>query len=194
MKHSAIAGTVTGLAMLVAGAASADPPNYDFNGYAQVPASVGGVLVMRSVLTNNGVVPTPIPLDFTNNQYTLVLRAVLQSDNGTTQQYTNASFVIYGDPIGTGTAADYGVPATFADGAPVFSAALAPALSRVRFSPSLGSFHGPVQTPIADFFGGWSRTVGGIPAGYDENWDGLVTPASVGVEPEAWQGVKQLYR
>jgi len=190
-----IAGAVTAAALLASagGAAAGDPPNFDFNGYAQLPAAVGGPLTVRSVLTNNGVVPTPIPLDFTLNQYTLVLTAVLTADDGTTQSYGTVGFSIYGDPIGGGTAADYGNPATFTDGAVVYSANLS-YLERVRFTATLGSFFGPLLPAAGDLFGGWSRTVTGIPAGYQENWDGLIDPGSVSVESETWQGVKSLYR
>jgi hypothetical protein len=194
MKLKAMIGTVTAAVLTSAGAHAVDPPNFDFNGYAQIPAAVSGTLTVRSVLTNNGVVPTPIPLDFLTKQYTLVLTATLLSDNGTTQQYGNAVVTIYEDAIGGGTAADYALPASFVDGTPVFQANLLPALTRVTFTATLGSFFAPLQAPIADLFGGWSRTVGGIPAGYDENWDGLIAVAAVGVESRPWQGIKQLYR
>ena len=42
--------------------------------------------------------------------------------------------------------------------------------------------------------GGWSRTVSGIPAGYQENWDGKIDLAPVAVDLKGWDGVKQLYR
>ena len=55
----------------------------------------------------------------------------------------------------------------------------------------LGDLATPQDWPFA---GGRSRTVQGIPAGYDENWDGKIDLASVGVESKSWNGVKQMYR
>ncbi len=44
------------------------------------------------------------------------------------------------------------------------------------------------------FGGAWSRSIGGIPAGYLENWDGKIDLGAVGVETRTWDGVKRLYR
>ena len=74
MKMKIFATWMALAALTVAsGAFAAEPPNFDFNGYAIIPAGVGGTLTLRSVLTNNGVVPTPIPLDFSTQQHTIVV-------------------------------------------------------------------------------------------------------------------------
>jgi hypothetical protein len=205
MARKAIAATLTA-AVLCAGAAGAgDPPNFDFNGYADVPAGVGGTLTVRSVLTNNGEVPTPITLDFATNQYTLVVVATMSS-SGSPQLYSPATIQIYEDPIGGGTAADYGTPSTFTDGTLILGGAFDGALRRSTFTATLGSFTGKVDfssgTRLGDlatpqdwpFGGGWSRSVSGIPSGYEENWDGKIDLAPVAVEPRIWQDVKSLYR
>jgi len=183
-----------------------DPPNFDFNGYAQVSDVIASPLVLRSVLTNNGVVPTPILLDFTNNQYTLVANGTLASIVGVARNYAMATVSIYEDPIGGGTAADYSNAATFTDGTLILTGAFDGFLIRNRFSASLGNFIGSVDftggTRLGDlatpqdwpFGGGWSRSVTGIPATYQENWDGKIDLAAVGVEPGSWQKVKSLYR
>jgi hypothetical protein len=186
-------------------AAGGDPPNFDFNGYAQIPAAVNGPLVVRAVLTNNGAVPTPIPLDFANNQYTLVIFGALASDNGTTQQYALTGLDIFEDPIASGTAADYAAPGTFTDGVHVLGGVMPDGLVRLQFTPSLGNFlasvdfvsgtrqgdlSGPTDWPLG---GGWSRTVGGIPPGYHENWDGKIDLTPVGVDSRTWQDIKKLY-
>lgn len=203
--------TVASLAMAAllvsAGAAVAvDPPNFDFNGYAQIPANVGGALTLRSVLTNNGVVPTPIPLNFAVNQYTLVVTGTLATISGINQDYNLTSIGIYEDAIGGGTAANYANGATFTDGTLILSGAFSPNLRRITFTPTLGSFIGSVNfsggSQLAalgglvnwPFGGGWSRTIGGIPAGYQENWDGKIDLGVVGVETRTWDGVKRLYR
>ena len=207
MQFKVMAASLTAAALLAnAGAAMADPPNFDFNGYAKIPSIPGGLFFLRAVLTNNGVVPTPIPLDFTLNQYTLIVNATLMSIPGINEDYDHTYVALYEDPIGGGTAADYAAPATFTDGTLILYGDFNPFLRRTTFTPTLGSYSGtvhfyggsqlgalggPVDLP---FGGGWSRTVSGIPAGYQENWDGLIGLGAVGVEPRTWEGVKRLYR
>ena len=208
MRLKVLAAAMALAALTVSSSAfAADPPNFDFNGYAIVPASVGGQLVMRSVLTNNGVVPTPIALNFTLNQYTLVVVATLQAiqPNGR-HDYSPASVSMYEDPIGGGTAADYANPPTFTDGTLILSGTFDGTLVRNRFTTTLGNFVGKVDftggTRLGDlvtaqdwpFGGGWSRTISGIPAGYHENWDGKIDLAVVGVTPMQWGAVKNLYQ
>lgn len=208
MKLRAFAASVAA-ATLVAGAhvaSAVDPPNFDFNGYAIVPTTIGGALTMRSVLTNNGVVPTPIPLDFVNNQYTLVVTGTLASISGIHQYYSPASIEIWEDAIAGGTAADYGSPGTFIDGTKILSGSFAGNLDRSGFTLTLGSFLGTINftggTRLGEmsppngwpFGGGWSRSVSGIPNGYDENWDGKIDLTSVAVDTETWEHVKGLYR
>jgi hypothetical protein len=191
---------------LVPASQAADPPNFDFYGYAIVPTVVGNPFTMRSVLTNNGVVPTPIALNFALNQYTLVVSGTLASISGIYNYYNPATIEIWEDPILGGTAANYAVPGTFTDGTLILSGSFDGNLTRQRFTTNLGSFIGQVDfsggTRVGDlatpqdwpFGGGWSRSVSGIPAGYHENWDGKIDLAPVGVENETWDGVKQLYR
>ena len=84
MQLKTLAASLTA-AVLLGGASVvvADPPNFDFNGYAQFPVGKSGIvpagagMTMASVLTNNGVVPTPIPLNFALNQYTLIVQGSL---------------------------------------------------------------------------------------------------------------------
>jgi len=207
MQLRAKAASLTAVALLLsAGSAVADPPNFDFNGYAQIPAMLGGTLTVRSVLTNNGVVPTPIPLNFALNQYTLVVTGTLASSAGIAQQYNPASVSIYEDPIGGGTAANYAVPGTFTDGTLILGGAFNGNLTRNTFTPNLGNFVGKIDfstgsllgllpTPNGwPFGGGWSRTISGIPAGYQENWDGKIDLAAVGVQQKTWSGVKELFK
>jgi hypothetical protein len=196
------------LAVLISAPATqaADPPNFDFNGYAIVPTTVGGILTMRSVLTNNGVVPTPISLDFANNQYTLVVIGTLASAAGIAQYYSPATIEIWEDPIAGGTAADYANAGTFTDGTLILSGAFDGNLIRNTFTPNLGNFVGGVDfsggSRLGDlvtpqdwpFGGGWSRSVTTIPAGYDEQWDGKIDIAPVAVEDQTWGGVKEIFK
>ena len=131
-------------------AAIADPPNFDFNGYANF-ANVAGpsaTVLLASVLTNNGVVPTPIPLDFTNNQYTLMGQGTLNSVSGITERYGNATIQIYADPIGSGTPADYGNLATFTDGTMILGGSFDGFLNRNTFTRT-----GQLPRPVASIRG-----------------------------------------
>jgi hypothetical protein len=207
MRLKVLASAVAlGALAMSPGAYAADPPNFDFNGYAIVSDVLNSPLTMRSVLTNNGVVPTPILLDFTNNQYTLVITGTLASISGIARNYPAATCDIYEDAIGGGTAANYANGATFTDGTLILSGVFDGNLVRNRLTATLGNFIGKVDfsggTRLADLAspqdwpcgGGWSRTIGGIPAGYQENWDGKIDLGTVGVESRTWDGVKRLYR
>ena len=205
MHLRALAAVMAGAALLSgAHVMAADPPNFDFNGYAKVATAVGQPLVVHTVLTNNGVVPTPIPLDFVNFEYTLVIQGTLTSVAGISQHHAGATIAIYSDARVGGTAADYPNPATFTDGTLILSGAFGD-LIRTTFMPTLGNFSGDVTfsggTRLAELSpldgwpcgGGWSRSVAGIPAGYQEMWDGKIDLSTVAVEPRSWGGVKQLF-
>ena len=181
-----------------------DPPNFDFNGYAIIPGGVGGTLTLRSVLTNNGVVPTPIPLNFSIEQHTIVVSGTLGT--GSPQPYSG-TVEVWSDPIGGGTAASYGTPGTFVDGVQILSGTFDGSLLRYTYTPTLGSFIGKVDwtggSRVAElstaqdwpFGGAWSRRSGlGIPPGYNENWDGKIDFNAVAVEQQSWERIKGLYR
>jgi hypothetical protein len=134
-------------------------------------------LKLASVLTNNGVVPTPIPLDFSLNQYTLVVDGTLDHTTGIAQYYSPATVQIWADPIAGGTPADYANPSTFTDGTLILGGTFDGFLIRNTFLPTLGNFIGRIDwqngsqlgqlvTPQDwPFGGGWSRSVAFIPDG-----------------------------
>jgi hypothetical protein len=207
MHLRALAAGMAGAALLFgAHVVAADPPNFDFNGYAQIPGtSLGQPLAMYSVLTNNGVVPTPILLDFATNEYTMVIHGTVTGSSATAVYYAGAQVDIYSDARSGGTAADYAIPSSFTDGTLILSGAFAGNLARNTVTPTLGGFIGTVNfsggTRLADLStpdgwpcgGAWSRTISGIPNGFQEMWDGKIDLASVAVEPRTWGGVKRLY-
>ena len=161
---------------------------FDFNGQALIPAVLGGTLSMYSVVFDGGgAIPTPLPLDFANFQYTIVITSLPLLVDGFTQNYAGGSIVLYED---NATVADYTNPATFTDGTPILSGTFQN-LSRTIFFPvsGTGSASGLVDWTGGTRLGeiapadqiGWAFVTGisggsTVEPGYDENWDGKVEP------------------
>lgn len=176
---------------------------FDFNGQALLPAAVGQDLTLYAVINNNGIIDTPLPLDFDNFEYTLVVTGLtLVSDNGGGgQTYSGGQISIFED---AGTAADYTSPATFSDGTALLSGELT-SLNRTLFG-SIGSAGGTVNwtgganlddLAPADrlgwaFLTGISNRSTVTEPGYDENWDGKVEPTVpvVSSQVESWSSMK----
>jgi hypothetical protein len=191
-------------ATLVLGAGTSlaqDPQFFDFNAQTLLPAMVGEDLTMYGEVVNNGQVPTPIPLDFANFQYTIVVTGLTWDADGFTQQYSGGAVVIYEDDA---TPADYANPATFIDGTAILSGTVT-SLSRTMFTASTGNVVGLVDwtggTRIGelsaqerlgwDFLSGISNRSTVTEPGYDENWDGKVEPATpIAVDATSWGRVK----
>lgn len=168
---------------------------FDFNGQALVPTMVGDDLVMYSIIVNNGQVDTPLPLDFANYEYTLVITGLELLVDGSTQSYGGGTITIYEDDT---TLADYGNVGTFVDGTPLLIGDVL-SFSRTIFFVSSGTGTG---NGLVDWIGGadsgttgcgcgiddihpadrlsWALVTGisgsnALP-GWDENWDGKVEP------------------
>lgn len=194
--------------VLSAGATQAQiSPSFDFLGHvASVPTQNGDPIELLAIINNNGVTPTPIPMDFTSAQHTVVLRGTLDSTSGFTQLYGGTTVEIYTD-AGPSTPADYDDPSTFEDGELILSGVFNGSLNRDRYTASLGSFLGNVSwtggarrdelglnTAHWSFGGGLSSTSSTIPPGFVEAWDGLIGQLVVSVESQTWSQVKALYR
>ena len=158
---------------------------FDFDGQAVLPASVGGTLdVYTVVLDASPTFTTPLPLDFANFQYTLVLQnVVLDSESGSTQFYSGGSITLYED---ASTPANYGDPSSFTDGTALLSGTFSTLsrsslLSLIQASGSVDWTGGtrlgdlaPADQSDWGFFA--SITPSLAEPGYDENWDGKVEP------------------
>lgn len=195
--------TVMVACAVMAPAAASAQQWFDFNGQALLPAAIGQDLTMYAVINNNGVIDTPLPLDFDNFQYTLVVTGLtLVTDNGGGgQTYGGGTIAIYEDAT---TAADYTNPATFSDGTALLSGDLV-SLDRTIFG-SLGTAAGLVNwtgganlddLAPADrlgwaFLTGISNRSTVTQPGYNENWDGKVEPSVpvVDVQVESWSTIK----
>lgn len=191
--------------LLVAVPASAQQL-FDFLGQTVVPDNVGEVLNMDSILRDPAPGTTPIPLDFANFEYTLVVANLVMDSDGSPQTYSNGTIVIYED---AGTAADYANPATFSDGT-VFLSGVITTLNRTMYTSTLGSAAGwvdwtggahlddiaPVDQIGWPFLTGISARVDNVEDGYDEQWDGKCEPEEPIVDTEdiSWGSVKAQMR
>jgi hypothetical protein len=198
---SVILATLLGSSIAVA-----DPANFDFYGCMQsIPNSNGGAFKMVGFLTNNGVVPTPIPFNWLGEEHTVVIEATY--DNLTppvTENYTGATVKIYTD-VGPATAGDYANQATFSDFTLVLSGVIN-GFKRIDFPGNSSSYAGQVDwtggTRLAELganttgfgIGGTGNTgSGNIPAGYADCWDGKIDQPVVAVGQETWGNVKLLF-
>ncbi len=178
---------------------------FDFNAQVLVPNTVGGNLTLYGVINNNGQVDTPLPLDFANFEYTIVVTNLNLLATGFTQQYAGGTVVIYEDAA---TPGDYTAPATFSDGVALLSGSLV-SLGRTMFTSSMGSVSGSVdwsggsridEIAPADrlgwsFLSGISTRSTVTQPGYDENWDGKTEPQVpiVPTDESSWGEVKSQY-
>ena len=91
---------------------------FDFNGQAVVPAAVGGDLALDAIVYDAAPATTPIPLNFADYQYTLVITGLELITDGPTQVYAGGAIALYEDAA---TAADFTNGATFSDGTAILT-------------------------------------------------------------------------
>ncbi|HPF36326.1 MAG TPA: hypothetical protein P5571_12370 [Candidatus Krumholzibacteria bacterium] len=179
---------------------------FDFNGQAVVPAAVGGDLALDAIVYDAAPATTPIPLNFADYQYTLVITGLELITDGPTQVYAGGAIALYEDAA---TAADFTNGATFSDGTAILTGVVTD-LNRTMYTATLGSVLGHVDwtggTRLSDIApadqAGWP-ILSGINAsasqtepGYSENWDGKVEPTEeiVGNEVIPMGDLKVLFR
>jgi len=181
---------------------------FDFLGQADVPDQVGGTLSMYSIMpeVSPPVVP-PLPLDFDNFEYTLVVTGLVLDDLGAgtypIQVYSGGTIAIFEDAA---TAADYANTGTFTDGTAILVGNVI-MLTRQVFT-SVGSVGGTVDwtggsrlddiAPVDQL--GWAFLSGlnrnNAEPDFDEQWDGKVEPQGPIVETQkaTWGSFKALLR
>lgn len=178
---------------------------FDFLGQANVPTMVGQNLTLYSVVRDPAPATTPLPLDFVNFEYTLVITDLRLDVDGVPQLYSGGTLTLYED---AGTAADYTSPATFADGTAILVGTVN-SVSRQMYTATLGSATGTVDwtggTEIDAFAPAdrvnWPLVVGisarstDVLPGYDEAWDGKVEPREpvVPTQDRSWGELKSRY-
>lgn len=204
MKSFAILTLSLGL-ILIAGSAAA-VQMFDFDAQAILPANVGDSAEAYGIIVNGDAVPTPLPLDFANHEYTIVVTGLVLDSTGTTSYFSGGSVAIYQDDA---TPADWASPASFTDGLAILTGSLA-SFQHTMLTSTLGNGHGYVDwtggTMLNDLApedqGGWpfvtlvSRSGTQVEPGYTEMWDGKVEPMEevVAVESQSWSSLKAIYR
>ena len=171
---------------------------FDFNGQATVPAMVGGDLEMYGVIYDPAPSSTPIPLDFANFEYTIVITSLGLDVDGMTQSYSGGLIAVYEDAA---TAADFAATGTFTDGTAILTGEVT-TLSRTMFTATLGSSAGNVNwtggTRIGELMpddwdnwpllSGINASASNVEPGFDENWDGKTE--TIGNDDISWGELK----
>lgn len=204
MKKTMLTLFLLGQAALAANALAAQM--IDFDAQAVMPAAVGGQATVYGKVVNGAAVASPLPFDFANREYTLVVTGLVQDTAGATSLFSGGTVTIYED---VATAADWAVPATFTDGVIVLSGSLS-AFQRTMFTATLGSGAGAVDWTggsLLDLLApadrtGWplltsvSSAATQVQPGYAERWDGKVEPQEevVATEQRSWSELKAAYR
>lgn len=195
MKKTLLILAVAGMVAL-AGPAAAQQW-FDFNGQALIPSVIDDDLSAYLVVNNGGVIPTPIPLDFDNYEYTIVIEGLnFDFDGGVAgQDYSGGTITLYED---NATAADFTSNGTFSDGTALLSGTF-DSLNRRMLTSTLGAGNGVVDWTGGTRLGelapadqlGWTFVVNistrstVTEPGYDENWNGKVEPVEEVVSLES---------
>lgn len=177
---------------------------FDFFGQAIVPVNIGETLTVRTIVFDGSpTIETPLPLDFDNFQYTIVIEgAVFDAVSGGASLYSGGTIALYEDAT---TAADFADPSSFTDGTALLTGVVLN-LSRSQLL-SLVSVVGTIDwtggSQIDDLapadrldwgvFAGVDT--GTADPGYSETWDGKVEPRDPVVANEAgsWGGLKSAW-
>ncbi len=205
MNKRLLVMAIVSLAFLLPGAAMAQQV-FDFYGMALLPSAVGESLTMYSEVRDaSPLFTTPLPLDFDNYDYTLVVSDLVLDVDANPQVYSNGSLTIYQDAV---TVADYTDPSSFTDGLPILTGVIT-SLNRWVFTATMGNAMGTVDwiggSNINDIApedqAGWAflcpinLNAASVEPGYDEVWDGKVEPESpiVGIDKVSWDELKAMF-
>lgn len=204
MKKTLLMLVLLGHAALAASASAVQL--FDFDAQAVMPAGVGGTAAVYGRIVNGAAVATPLPLDFANYEYTIVVTGLTRDTAGATSQFSGGTVAIYQDAA---TAADWASPASFSDGTAILTGTLA-VFQRTMLTPTLGSGAGAVDWTGGAMLGllapadqvGWpfltsvSLAAAQVQPGYSERWDGKVEPRGdvVATQKLSWSELKAAFR
>ncbi len=203
-----------------------------FRGYARyvsgTPDAAGAVMEIYGVLGTAAGSITPIDVDLETDEYTIAVTGMAVTDafdqtnpSRRTISYGAGQLHIYAEPIATGTAADFALPATFTDGEMILGGGVrADCIAQLFDFDGDGDYTGNA-TGAVDFdagtrlaameaagydLTGWNFNgtladpdAGAgviVPAGYDRVFDILLTPPREPspVEAASWGRIKNLYQ
>jgi hypothetical protein len=192
------------LGMLTIAAPGSAQQLFDFNGQADVPAAIGGTLNMYSVVFDAPPATAPLPLDFSNFEYTIVITGLVLDDIAIeTRSYVGGTIALYEDNV---TTADYTSPTTFSDGTAILSGVI-PTLASSLLIGTIGTVSGSVDWTGGSRLGelapadrlNWAilsgtNTNNALP-GFDEVWDGKVEPQEpvIPTETNSWGRLKDRF-
>lgn len=201
---------ITALAISLPGAAAAQQL-FDFFGMTLLPAAEGGSLTLYAEIRDGGpAIETPLPLDFANYEYTLVVTDLVLVTDSYPDLYAGGAIALYEDAA---TPLDYAAPGTFSDGSVVLSGVVT-SLELAHFAEIMPSSTLGNATGTVDWTGGlhlddiapedqsnWvflSATNSGsgeLEPGYDEVWDGKVEPRTpiVSTDEVTWDAIKAMF-
>jgi hypothetical protein len=171
--------------------AQAETQAFDFLGQADLPTMVGGTLSMYSVIQEgSGIIVPPIPLDFDNYDYTVVITGLVLDVDGILQQYSGGTVTIY--EIANG-AADYANLSTFTTGTAILVGDLVsmtrsdvtqsfpPFLRAITINGDLDWTSGTRLDDMAPadqvgwgLFASGNQDAANVEPGFDEQWDGKI--------------------
>ena len=179
---------------------------FDFDAQAKMPTTIGSSAEVYGIIVNGTAVDTPLPLDFANFEYTVVVTGLVLDSSGTTSMFSNGTVVIYEDAA---TTADWTDSASFSDGVAILSGTLA-TIQHTMLTVSLGNGQGmvdwtggsrlndlaPADQTAWPFLTAISRSATQVEPGYTEKWDGKIEPTVevVATELQSWSGLKVLFR
>lgn len=194
LGHAALAATASAVQL------------FDFDAQTVLPATPGDTAVVLGRIVNGAAVATPLPLDWANFEYTIVVTGLVLDTAGATSLFSGGTVTIYQDAA---TPADWSLPASFSDGVAILSGPLA-VFQHTMLTATLGSAYGTVDwtggSRVDDLAPsdrvGWplltavSRAVTQVVPGYTEKWDGKVEPLTdvVPNQERSWSEVQARYR
>lgn len=179
---------------------------FDYVGMTMLPAAEGEAATMYATVGDPAPATTPLPLDFANYEYTIVVTDLTLVSDAFPELYAGGTITLYQDDA---TVADYAAPGTFTDGEALLVGTVTLDLfhmADVMPGNLTGSGTGNVDwtggTHLNDFAPedqtGWTFVVasnsgsGLLEEGYDEVWDGKVEPDGTIVDTDkaSWDEVK----
>ena len=92
MKKTLVTLLLLGNAALAASASAVQM--FDFDAQAVMPAAVGGSAAVYGRIVNGAAVASPLPLDFANFEYTIVVTGLVQDTAGATSLFSNGTVTI----------------------------------------------------------------------------------------------------